>query len=53
VHECCDPAEEEPGEHQQPPGAGDEVWQVHAGLQDLPQDPALRQGCAFNGSRTA
>lgn len=37
-------AEEEPGEHQQPSGAGDEVRQVHAWLQDLPQDSALGQG---------
>ncbi len=32
------------GEHQQPTGAGDEERQVLSGLQDRPQDPALRQG---------
>jgi hypothetical protein len=45
-HHPCSlvPAEEEPGEHQQPSAAGDEVRKVHSGLQDLPEDPALWQG---------
>lgn len=38
------PAEEDAGEHQCQAGAGDEEWQVHSGLQDLPEDPALWQG---------
>lgn len=41
------PAEEgRPGEHQFTPGSGDEVRQVHAGVQDVHQVPAFRQGCA-------
>lgn len=38
------PAEEGSGEHQQPSGFGDEVRKVHSWLQDVPEDPALRQG---------
>jgi hypothetical protein len=39
-----DIAEEEPGKHQQPFGAGDEVRKVHSGVQDLLEDPAVWQG---------
>ena len=37
-------AEEERGEHQQQDAAGDEERQVHARLQDRPQDAAQLQG---------
>ena len=38
------PAEADAGEHQRPPGAGDEERQVHSGLQDVPEDAPLGQG---------
>ena len=37
-------AEQERGEHQQQDAAGDEERQVHARLQDRPQDAAQLQG---------
>lgn len=41
---CARAVQEGRREHQQPSGSGDEVGQVPAGLQDRPEDSALRQG---------